>query len=93
MAQATAGTPIMPGDERASLSSLIAMSGGLNGSITDALKGTGSAALASMAANSAGGNTMINYNYYVNGMDIGAESASTMTLSEIMQKLTVYAGQ
>ena len=93
IAKATAGTPIMPGDDNPSLASLIATGGGLTGNVADALKYGATGTTASMIGASGLTGTNINYNYFVNGMEIGSDSAKTMTLSEIMQKLTVYAGQ
>ena len=93
IAKATAGTPIMPGDDNPSLASLIATGGGLTGDVADALKYGATGTTASMVGASGLTGTNINYNYFVNGMEIGSDSAKTMTLSEIMQKLTVYAGQ
>lgn len=93
IAKATAGSPIMPDGTTGTLASLIATGGGLTGSVADALKGGAAGTMASVigAMGQNGGN--INYNYFVNGMQIGSDAASTMTLSQIMSGLTVYAGQ
>ena len=90
IAKATAGTPIMPGDGSAALSSLIAASGliGESGMTTPTLS---PGITANMTAANAGGG-LINYNYYVDGFKISGDEARTKPLSEIMRGLTVYAG-
>lgn len=93
IAQATAGTPIMPNGSNASLAALIATGGGLTGSVADALKGGTAGTIAGMTGTAGQGGTSINYNYFVNGMEIGSDAANNMTLSEVMRGLTVYAGQ
>lgn len=91
IAKATAGTPVMPGDGSAALSSLIAASGliGESGMTTPTLS---PGITANMTAANAGGG-LINYNYYVDGFKISGEEARTKPLSEIMRGLTVYAGE
>lgn len=93
IAKATAGSPIMPNGTTGTLASLIATGGGLTGSVADALKGGTAGTIAGMTGAAGAGGTNINYNYFVNGMQIGSEAANNMSLSEVMRGLTVYAGQ
>lgn len=90
LAQATAGSPIMPGEGVESLASLIARSGMYGGSVTDAMIDRASPL---MAGASYGGATGIGsqtvYNYYVDGMKIGADKAD-QPLSTILRDLSVY---
>lgn len=93
IAKATAGSPIMPDGSGASLAALIATGGGLTGSTAEALRVMNGGVTGSVTGAFGDGGTHINYNYFVNGMEIGAEAAQGMTLSEVMRSLTVYAGQ
>ena len=93
IAKATAGSPIMPGEESATLASLIAKTGGgvLGASITDALR-TGASPVvvgSSGNVNSPYGGGQINYNYFVDGIKLGADQAN-QPLSSIMRNLSVY---
>lgn len=93
IAKATAGSPIMPGEESATLASLIAKTGGgvLGASITDALRtGASPVVLGSSGnVNSPYGGGQINYNYFVDGIKLGADQAN-QPLSSIMRNLSVY---
>ena len=94
IAKATAGTPLMPGDSKTTLASLIAASGSKSSkaALNSALAGTYSSSSAKTAANSLlGGTSGVNYNYYVNGVKIGNDAATTMPLSEVMRGLAVYS--
>jgi TP901 family phage tail tape measure protein len=93
IAKATAGSPIMPDGSNTSLAALIATGGGLTGSTAEALRVMNGGVTSSVTGAFGDGGTHINYNYFVNGMEIGAEAAQGMTLSEVMRSLTVYAGQ
>lgn len=90
LAQATAGSPIMPGEGVQSLASLIANSGMYGGSVTDSMIDRASPL---MAGATYGGATGIGsrtvYNYYVDGMKIGADKAD-QPLSSILRDLSVY---
>lgn len=94
IAKATSGTPLMPGDSKTTLASLIAASGSKSSkaALNSALAGTYSSSSAKTAANSLlGGTSGVNYNYYVNGVKIGNDAATTMPLSEVMRGLAVYS--
>ena len=93
IAKATAGTPIMPDGTTGALAALIATGGGLTGNVADALKAGSGGVTAGMTGAAGTGGTTINYNYFVNGMQIGSDAATGMSISELMQSLTVYAGQ
>lgn len=93
IAKATAGSPIMPDGSGSSLAALIATGGGLTGSTAEALRVMNGGVTGSVTGAFGDGGTHINYNYFVNGIEIGAEAAQGMTLSEVMRSLTVYAGQ
>lgn len=86
---ATAGTPVMP--DASSIAGLIATGGGLTGTAANAMMNAG---LGNPAMITPWGNTgtSISYNYYVDGMQIGAVDAETRSLSDIMRSLSVYAG-
>ena len=90
IAQATAGSPIMPGEGASSLASLIAAggSGDTTGALANLLSGSGSSGL---SLGTSGGyiNQQTNYNYYINGIQIG-ENEANAPLSDVMRRLAVY---
>ena len=93
IAQATAGNPIMPGESDSTLASLIAtaQSMGTGTEVTDALKATAAGTIVGgNVSGLAGGGTQINYNYFINGVQLGSDQAN-QPLSSIMRNLTVYA--
>lgn len=91
LAKATAGSPIMPGESTTALASLIAGGGRYaDGDITDALKASSAPILSSgNYSGLTGGGAQTNYNYFINGMQLGASEANE-PLSNIMRRLTVY---
>lgn len=90
ISQATAGSPIMPGEGASSLASLIAAggSGDTTGALANLLSGSGSSGL---SLGTSGGyiNQQTNYNYYINGIQIG-ENEANAPLSDVMRRLAVY---
>ena len=91
LAKATAGSPIMPGESTTALASLIAGGGRYaDGDITDALKASSAPILSSGSYSGlTGGGAQTNYNYFINGMQLGTSEANE-PLSNIMRRLTVY---
>ena len=92
IAKATVGNPIMPGESEATLASLIATASGMGTGteVTDAMKSTAMGTfIGSGYTGLTGGGTQINYNYFVNGIQLGSDQANE-PLSSIMQHLTVY---
>lgn len=90
--KATAGNPIMPGESESTLASLIATASGMGTGteVTDAMKSTAMGTfVGSGYTGLTGGGTQINYNYFVNGIQLGSDQANE-PLSSIMQHLTVY---
>lgn len=98
IAKATAGSPIMPSADEASLAALIAAGGGTTDSLEEILQTTETAKSGKNFDNLRDklerkyGNSIV-YNYYVDGMEIDNETAQTKPLSEVMNGLKVYAGR
>ena len=92
ISKATAGNPIMPGESKNTLASLIAMGGGASGDITSSLMKTSGALSSSgnVSLGTAGAGSQVNYNYFIDGMKIGSDQAN-QSLSSIMRQLSVYA--
>ena len=90
ISKATAGSPVMPGEAANSLASLIAGggSGDTTGALANLLSGSGSTGL-SLSGNGGYINQQTNYNYYINGIQLGANEANE-PLSDVMRRLTVY---
>ncbi len=91
MELAAAGTPIMPGENRPSLASLIAMGGNMSGDITSTLRTAEQSISNGLTTN----NYTINNNgnsYTINGITIPAEQADTQPLSQLISGLAVYSG-
>ena len=91
LAQATSGSPIMPGESEATLASLIALGGGGTGTeITDALRGANSPIqMQSAYTGTLGAGVCTNYNYFINGLKLGADQAD-QPLSSVMKNLSIY---
>ena len=92
IAKATSGNPIMPGESDATLASLIATATGMGTGTgaEDAMKASTIGTLVTSGyAGVTGGGTQINYNYFVNGIQLGSEQANE-PLSSIMRNLAVY---
>lgn len=92
IARASSGNAIMPGESNATLASLIATTRaiGTGTEIVDSMKSTAMAALAAGANGGLAGNgTQTNFNYFINGIRLGADQEN-QPLSSIMRNLTVY---
>ena len=94
IAKAMAGNPIMPGESKTTLASLISMAGlGKNtGDLTSMLSKSSAGASVALKAAASGvsGQQTIN-TYYVNGIKIGEQAANNTPLSSLMKNLAVYS--
>lgn len=94
IAKASAGNPIMPGESSATLASLIASAESM-GTGTETANALMAADIGRTMTNglagAAGTGTMISYNYFINGVQIGSEQAN-QPLSSILRTLAVQAG-
>ena len=89
---ATAGSPFMPTELSYTLASLIANTGAHEsvGDVTESLMQSAGGVLATGAnAGNVYGMPTTNYNYYINGLELGSDQANR-PLSDILQDLTVY---
>ena len=92
IAKATAGNPVMPGESEATLASLIASASAMGtGTETESAMRMSdvSRLITSGYAGVTEGGTQINYNYFINGVQIGSDQAS-QPLSSVLKALAVH---